>query len=207
MYSLVAVATVLAVLLLGRPLLAQFPVPALVALIVFAALQLVDIAGFRRLASFRRAELALAVATLAAVVVLGILQGVLLAVALSFVDMLLRVGRPHDAVLGQVLGLAGMHDVDDYPGARTVPGLVVYRYDSPFFFANAENFRRRALRAVDDQTEPVRWFLLNAEERRGRFSPRSTRWTPCVRSCRDVVSSSPWHESSRSCMRSWRPTG
>jgi len=163
MYSLVAVATVLAVLLLGRPLLAQFPVPALGALIVFAALQLVDIAGFRRLASFRRAELALAVATLAAVVVLGILQGVLLAVALSFVDMLLRVGRPHDAVLGQVPGLAGMHDVDDYPGARTVPGLVVYRYDSPLFFANAENFRRRALRAVDDQNEPVRWFLLNAE--------------------------------------------
>jgi len=88
---------------------------------------------------------------------------VLLAVALSFVEMLLRVGRPHDAVLGQVPGLAGMHDVDDYPEATTIPGLVVYRYDSPLFFANAENFRRRALRAVEDQTDTVRWFVLNAE--------------------------------------------
>ena len=56
-----------------------------------------------------------------------------------------------------------MHDVDDYPQARTVPGLLVYRYDSPLFFANAEDFRRRALAAVDDQDEPVAWFVLNAE--------------------------------------------
>jgi MFS superfamily sulfate permease-like transporter len=56
-----------------------------------------------------------------------------------------------------------MHDVDDYPQARTVPGLVVYRYDSPLFFANAEDFRRRALAAVTEQQEPVRWFVLNAE--------------------------------------------
>jgi MFS superfamily sulfate permease-like transporter len=56
-----------------------------------------------------------------------------------------------------------MHDVDDYPQARTVPGLLVYRYDSPLFFANAENFRRRALAAVAEQTEPVRWFVLNTE--------------------------------------------
>jgi len=69
----------------------------------------------------------------------------------------------HDAVLGLVPGLAGMHDVDDYPQARTIPGLVVYRYDSPLFFANAENFRRRALAAVDDHDGPVAWFVLNTE--------------------------------------------
>ena len=56
-----------------------------------------------------------------------------------------------------------MHDVDDYPEARVVPGLVVYRYDSPLFFANAEDFRRRALAAVDEQSDPVRWFVLNTE--------------------------------------------
>ena len=60
-------------------------------------------------------------------------------------------------------GLAGMHDVDDYPDAVTVQGLVVYRYDSPLFFANAEDFRRRALAAVDGAPWPVEWFLLNAE--------------------------------------------
>jgi MFS superfamily sulfate permease-like transporter len=66
-------------------------------------------------------------------------------------------------VLGFVPGLAGMHDIDDYPRARTIPGLVVYRYDSPLFFANAEDFRRRALAAVTDQPDPVAWFVLNAE--------------------------------------------
>ena len=64
---------------------------------------------------------------------------------------------------GFVPGLAGMHDIDDYPQATTVPGLLVYRYDSPLFFANAEDFRRRALAAVADQQEPVAWFVLNAE--------------------------------------------
>lgn len=56
-----------------------------------------------------------------------------------------------------------MHDVDDYPTATTVPGLLIYRYDSPLFFANAEDFRRRALAAVDEQKPPVRWFVLNTE--------------------------------------------
>ena len=84
------------------------------------------------------------------------------AVAVSVAELLVRVARAHDAVLGRVPGLAGMHDVDDYPGAQTVPGLVVYRYDAPLFFANAEDFRRRALAAADSQA-PLRWFVLNVE--------------------------------------------
>jgi sulfate permease, SulP family len=66
-------------------------------------------------------------------------------------------------VLGIVPGLAGMHDVDDYPSAQVVPGLMIYRYDSPLFFANAEDFRLRALASVDQAEVPVRWFVLNAE--------------------------------------------
>jgi MFS superfamily sulfate permease-like transporter len=131
--------------------------------VVYAAVKLVDVAGFRRLAVFRRSELLLTLAALTGVIFVDILYGVLLAVGLSVAEMLYRVARPHDAVQGFVPGLAGMHDVDDYPGAETVPGLVVYRYDSPLFFANAENFRQRALAAVDDQPEPVRWFVLNTE--------------------------------------------
>jgi sulfate permease, SulP family len=77
-------------------------------------------------------------------------------------DLLRRVARPHDAILGQVSGLAGMHDVDDYPTAQTIPGLVVYRYDSPLFFANAEDFKRRALAAVDSAETPA-WLILNVE--------------------------------------------
>lgn len=59
--------------------------------------------------------------------------------------------------------MAVAHDIDDYPEATTVPGLVIYRYDAPLCFANAEDFRRRALAAVDDAADPIRWFVLNAE--------------------------------------------
>ncbi|MFI5469276.1 SulP family inorganic anion transporter [Streptomyces cacaoi] len=162
-YSLVAGAVVLAVLLFLSSLLARTPSAVLGALVVYAAVRMIDLAGFRRLASFRRRELLLALGCLAGVLALDILYGVIVAVGLSVAELLTRVARPHDAVEGLVPGVAGMHDVDDYPQARTIPGLLVYRYDSPLFFANAENFRRRALAAVDEQTDPVRWFVLNAE--------------------------------------------
>jgi MFS superfamily sulfate permease-like transporter len=124
---------------------------------------LVDIRAFRRLAAFRRTEFALALATCAGVLAFNILYGVLAAVGLSVAELLFRVGRPHDAVQGLVPGLAGMHDIDDYPQAKTIPGLVVYRYDAPLFFANAQDFRRRALAAATRASPPARWFILNTE--------------------------------------------
>ncbi|GAA4039070.1 SulP family inorganic anion transporter [Nonomuraea soli] len=159
-YSLVALAGVVAVLLFAGPLLADFPTAALGAIVVYAAIRLIDLPAFRRLASFRRSELLLALAAAAGVLVFDILYGILLAVALSVAEMLHRIARPHDAVQGLVPGLAGMHDIDDYPSAKTVPGLVVYRYDSPLFFANAQDFRRRALAALSPGTS---WFVLNVE--------------------------------------------
>ncbi|MEU7514515.1 sulfate permease [Streptomyces sp. NPDC042898] len=162
-YSLTAGAAVLAVLLFLSPLLSLTPVAVLGALVTYAAVKMIDLAGFRRLASFRRRELLLAVGCLCGVLSLDILYGVLVAVGLSVAELLTRVARPHDAVQGLVPGVAGMHDVDDYPEARTIPGLLVYRYDSPLFFANAENFRRRALAAVAEQAGPVHWFVLNTE--------------------------------------------
>jgi len=115
------------------------------------------------MARFRYSEFALAAATTAGVLVLDVLYGVLFAIALSLLDLLRRVARPHDGILGYAPGVAGMHDMDDYPDAKPVPGLVVYRYDSPLFFANVEDFKRRALESVDAGPEPVEWFLLNAE--------------------------------------------
>jgi MFS superfamily sulfate permease-like transporter len=115
------------------------------------------------LAAFRRNEFLLALAAFAGVLVFDILYGVLVAIGLSVAEMLHRIARPHDAIQGFVPNLAGMHDIDDYPQATTIPGLVVYRYDSPLFFANAQDFRRRALAAVDVQAEPVAWFVLNVE--------------------------------------------
>ena len=162
-YSLVTTVTVVAVVLFARPVLARFPAAALGAIVIYAAVRLIDITAFRRLFRFRRTELAIAVAACAGVLAFNILYGVLVAISLSVADLLVRVARPHDAIQGLVPGLAGMHDVDDYPEARTVPGLVVYRYDAPLCFANAEDFRRRALAAADHQPEPLRWFVLNVE--------------------------------------------
>jgi len=73
-----------------------------------------------------------------------------------------RVARPQDGVLGYAPGVAGMHDIDDYPDAAQVPGLLVYRYDSPLFFANAENFKKRALESIAEHG-PIEWMLLNFE--------------------------------------------
>jgi sulfate permease, SulP family len=162
-YSLVALSLVLVVMLFASDLLAQFPSAALGALVVYAALRLIDVSEFRRLARFRRSELVIALMTTAAVLGIGVLYGVLAAVALSVLDLLRRVARGHDSVLGFVPGVAGMHDIDDYPQAELVPGLVVYRYDAPLCFANAEDFRSRALQAVDHYPQPVEWFVLNAE--------------------------------------------
>ncbi|WP_179466372.1 SulP family inorganic anion transporter [Mycolicibacterium vinylchloridicum] len=163
LYSVVALAVLLTVMLTAHGLLARFPTAALGALVIFAALRLIDVAEYRRLAKFRRSELMLALLTAAGVLGLGVLYGVLAAIALSILDLLRRVARPHDSVQGFVPGLAGMHDIDDYPQAQLEPGLLVYRYDAPLFFANAEDFRTRAMAAVDENPNPVRWFVLNAE--------------------------------------------
>lgn len=163
LYSIVVVVCTLAVVLWGRSVLTLFPIAALGALVVYAATRLIDLAEYRRLARFRRSELILALATAAAVLGLGVLYGVLAAVALSILDLTRRVAHAHDSVLGFVPGLAGMHDIEDYPDAVSVPGLVVYRYDAPLCFANAEDFRRRAMAAVEKDDGPVDWFVLNAE--------------------------------------------
>ncbi len=161
--SLVTVAATALAVLLARPVLAAFPTAALGAVVVYAAVRLVDLPEFRRLARFRTSEFLIAISTTVGVLVVGVLPGVLVAVGLSILDLLRRVARPHDAVEGFVPDIAGMHDVDDYPQASLVPGLLVYRYDSPLFFANAEDFRNRARAAVATSATPVQWFVLNTE--------------------------------------------
>ncbi|KEF42118.1 MAG: sulfate transporter [Cyanobium sp. CACIAM 14] len=163
LFSLVAFLVVLMVLLFLRPLLALFPKAALGAIVIYAALRLIDIPEFQRMRRFKLSEFRLALITFAGVLLTDILVGVGLAVALSVIDLFARLVRPHDAVLGDVPQLAGLHDVKDWEGASTIPGLVLYRYDAPLCFANAEDFRRRALAAITAEAAPVGWFVLNAE--------------------------------------------
>jgi SulP family sulfate permease len=162
LYSWVTAASIVAVLLVAGPVLAGFPTVALGAIVIYAALRLVDLKEFRKLAAFRPVEFGLAIASLFGVLAFGILYGVLFSVGLSVAELLTRTARPHDAVQGFVPGLPGMHDIEDFADAETLPGLVVYRFDSPLFFANAEYFVTRAKEAVAEN-EPVRWFVLNAE--------------------------------------------
>lgn len=167
MYSLIAAALVVASVLVFAPVISAFPAAALGGLVIYAAIRLVDVAEFKRLWHFRRREFLLAISALLGVLLFNILYGVLVAVAISVIELLTRVARPHAAILGQTPEVAGWHDVEDYPGTRQIPGLVVFRYDSPLFFANAEHFAKECMNAInsesDDPAHPVRWFLLNME--------------------------------------------
>lgn len=162
-FSLIAFAVVILVLLFLRPLLSLFPKAALGAIVIYAALRLIEIPEFRRLLRFKQSEFRLAVITLIGVLATDILVGVAIAVGLSIIDLFARLMRPHDAVLGEVPNLPGLHDIEDWEGAKTIPGLVLYRYDGPLCFANAENFRRRAMAAIQAETTPVEWFVLNTD--------------------------------------------
>ena len=166
LYSLVVVACVVAVLAVAGPLLESFPSAALGGIVVYAAWGLIDRPELRRLRRFRRSEFLLALGAMAGVLVFDILIGVLVAVGLSVIELFSRLMHPHDAVLGEVPGLPGLHDVDDFPQARRTPGLLIYRYDAPLIFANAEDFRHRALAALDAvgrDVGPVRWLVVNVE--------------------------------------------
>lgn len=163
LHSLVASASVILIVLLFGGLLAAFPSAALGGVVVYAAIRLIDLAEFRRLWGFRKREFALAVSAVVGVLVFDVLYGILIAVGLSILDLLIRVARPHAAVLGTFPDLAGWHDLGDYPDGQTIDGLVVFRYDSPLFFANADDFITRALEAVDAADPPPRWLLINVE--------------------------------------------
>jgi sulfate permease, SulP family len=163
LFSLVAMGVVISVLLWLRPVLSLFPKAALGSIVIFAAFKLIEIPEFIRLYRFRRSEFFLAIITTFGVLITDILVGVAIAIGLSIIELLSRLAHPHDAVQGTVPNLPGLHDIADWEGAATIPGLVIYRYDAPLCFANAEDFKSRALRAIESEVTPVEWFVLNTE--------------------------------------------
>ena len=155
-------AAVLALLLLfGTGLVHDLPLSTLAAIVIVAVLGFIDIPAARRLRRWRRSEFTLAMVAFAGVAVLGVLWGVGIAITLSLLNFIRRAWRPHDAVLGRVDGLKGYHDTERHPDARRIPGLVLYRFDAPLFFANAEYFRERVreLARAGDAT----WIVVAAE--------------------------------------------
>jgi MFS superfamily sulfate permease-like transporter len=161
--GLIGALAILVLLVVVPGLLAPVPTAALAAVVVSAALSLFEVEGLRRLWQLRRSELGLAVVAFLAVVLFGALPGIGVAIGLSLLNFIRRAWRPHDAVLGRVAHYKGYHDVDRHPEARLVPGLVLYRWDAPLFFANADLFREHALHVVDRAPPSVRWLAVASE--------------------------------------------
>ena len=140
----------------------NLPNPALAAVVITAALSLTDIPGTVRLWRQRRAEFLLTIAAFLGVALLGVLPGIAIAVGLSILNVFRRAWWPYDTVLGRVEGLAGYHDIHSYPAASQLPGLVIYRFDAPLFFANAKTFRDEVRRFAAAEPAP-RWIVIAAE--------------------------------------------
>jgi high affinity sulfate transporter 1 len=157
-------ALTVALLLLAAPnLLQDLPTAALAAVVIASAIGLIEIADLTRIFRIQRWEFWLSIVCFAGVAVLGAIPGIGLAVVIAIIEFLWDGWRPHSAVLGRAEGVKGYHDITRYPDARQIPGLLLFRWDAPLFFANAELFNQRVLDAVAASPSPVRWLVIAAE--------------------------------------------
>lgn len=157
-------ALAVAALLLAAPnLLRYLPNSALAAVVIAAAIGLFEITDLKRIFRMQQWEFWLSFTCFVGVAVYGAIPGIALAVAISIIEFLWDGWRPHYAVLGRANGVRGYHDVQRYPDARRVPGLVLFRWDAPLFFANAELFQQRILQAIEESPTPVRRVVVAAE--------------------------------------------
>jgi high affinity sulfate transporter 1 len=157
-------AIAIALLLVFAPaLLRDLPNTALAAIVIASAIGLIEVQDLIRIYRIQRWEFWLSIACFAGVAVFGAIPGILLAIVIAVIEFLWDGWRPHSAVLGQVEHVRGYHDITRYPGARLIPGLVLFRWDAPLFFANAEFFHDRVLAAVASSPTPVRWLVVAAE--------------------------------------------
>jgi high affinity sulfate transporter 1 len=157
-------ALVIALLLLVAPnLLQHLPTAALAAVVIASAIGLIEVTGLERIYRIQPWEFWLSIVCFVGVAVLGVIPGIGLALAIAIAEFLWDGWRPHSAVLGRASGVKGYHDITRYPDARLVPGLVLFRWDAPLFFANAEFFKERALDAVATSPTPARWLVVAAE--------------------------------------------
>jgi high affinity sulfate transporter 1 len=158
-------AVAVAMLLLFAPnLLHDLPTAALAAVVIASAIGLIEVADSIRIFRIQRWEFWLSIVCFAGVAVLGAIPGIGLAIAIALVEFLWDAWRPYSAMLGRADGVEGYHDITRYPDARQVPGLVLFRWDAPLFFANAEFFKQRVMEVVvKSPSTPVRWVVIAAE--------------------------------------------
>ena len=159
--GVVGAGLVVLLLLFLNSLLADLPQTALAAVVIAAALSLMDLGILKRYFRVRKSALVLSLVATAGVVFFGVLQGIVVAIALAILMFFRRSWWPHGAVLGQVPGLRGWHDVDGHDDAVQIPGVVVYRWEAPLFFANAGAFRQQVRHLA--RTEQPSWIVLQCE--------------------------------------------
>ena len=160
--GVIGAALIILMIVLVPGLFRNLPQPALAAVVITASLSLADIPATVRLWRQRKAEFLLSIAAFLGVALLGVLPGIAIAVGLSILNVFRRAWWPYAAVLGRVAGVEGYHDTRSYPGAEHLPGLVIYRFDGPLFFANATTFRDEIRRLAKAQPKPA-WILIAAE--------------------------------------------
>ena len=160
--GIVGAAAIVLMLVFAPWLLQNLPQPTLAAIVIAASLSLADIPGTVRLWHQRRVEFLLSITAFLGVALLGVLAGIAVAVALSIINVFRRAWWPYQTTLGRVPGLAGQHDRLQHPDAEELPGLVIFRFDAPLFFANARTFRDQIRRLAEASPRPL-WILIAAE--------------------------------------------
>ena len=161
--GVVGAVAVALLLLLAPNLLRNLPAAALAAVVIASAIGLFEIADLVRIFRIQQWEFWLSVVCFVGVAVFGAIPGIGLAIVIAIIEFLWDAWRPYSAVLGRAKGVAGFHDITRYPDARQIPGLVLFRWDAPLFFANAELFKQRVLDTVAKSVAPVRWLVVAAE--------------------------------------------
>ncbi len=161
--GVVAAGVIGLVLLFATGILAPLPEATLAGIVIVAVSGLFDLGALRRLAEINPPDFGLAVAALLGVALIGVIPGIGIAIGLSVGTLLWRAWHPYTAILGRVDGLKGYHDHERHPEGRQIPGLVLFRFDAPLFFANADRFREAVLDAVDEAEAPVHRVVVAAE--------------------------------------------
>ena len=161
--GLVGALLVTLLLYFAPTLLKSMPHAALSAVVICACLGQIQILQVVRLYQLRRSEFIFSIACFLGVILLGVIQGIFIAVGLALIAFIWRAWRPHNAVLGRVDGLKGYHDILRHPEARRIPGLVLFRWDAPLFFANAAVFEERVQQAIALAPTPTKWVVVAAE--------------------------------------------
>ena len=161
--GVVGAVSVALLVLLAPTLLQDLPNSALAAIVIASAIGLFEFNDLRRIFRIQRWEFWLSIACFVGVAMLGAIPGIGLAILIAVLEFLWDGWRPHYAILGRVSGVRGYHDIKRYPDARVVPGLVLFRWDAPLFFANAELFHQRLLEAVAQSPTPVKRIIVTAE--------------------------------------------